>query len=519
MQQFELPFDLFLPEDNPAMWTPREIWVRLNQRLMGHFGEDRRIDYKRAGRVDFEDLATYFSTFSNTVDGGLLVFGADSHGTALGCSKLAQNILNRIESCHLTMCPQARPDFRRFPVIVDNKADFCLAVYIPYIGRLAETSKGEAWIRYGDSRHKMSDEEKRDFRSSRQERAFEVDVAPYNYPDDFDLRIVQDFCDSFRQREGRSSWSNEEILEDRQLAKREGGKLLPFNNLVLLAATNPRRSIPGCRIRIQRFLSSEGVGEDYNPVKDKFVEGNIIKIILEADEQINDTIFSVTWLNKDGKFVTTPEYPRWAWFEALVNALVHRSYSYSGSEVTVKFFPDRMEVESPGGFVPPVNENTIYNVRATRNYNLMDALRYLGYVQMAREGTRRIRASMMEWGLPDPVFSQEALHGVVVKVTLRNDHETRKRATDRDVAQFFGVEVWKRLQEHEVKIVAFAFRNRTIQVSDAARLSGRTWHTAKKDLDRLVRKDLLVYVKGEYERDSKAHYKVRGQEGADFGGD
>jgi hypothetical protein len=36
--QSELPFDeMFTPDDNPAMWAPRKIWVRLNQRLMGYF--------------------------------------------------------------------------------------------------------------------------------------------------------------------------------------------------------------------------------------------------------------------------------------------------------------------------------------------------------------------------------------------------------------------------------------------------------------------------------------------------
>jgi hypothetical protein len=35
------------------------------------------------------------------------------------------------------------------------------------------------------------------------------------------------------------------------------------------------------------------------------------------------------------------------------------------------------------------------------------ALRFLGYVRMAREGTRRIRESMKEWGLPEPVLSKK----------------------------------------------------------------------------------------------------------------
>jgi ATP-dependent DNA helicase RecG len=174
----------------------------------------------------------------------------------------------------------------------------------------------------------------------------------------------------------------------------------------------------------------------------------------------------------------------------------------------VKLFPDRMEIESPGGFVPPVSEKTIYTARAARNYHLMDALRYLGYVQMAREGTRRIRESMAEFQLPDPVFKQEAMHGVVVRVTLRNDHESRKRATNTDVAKHFGVELWRSLQEHEVKIAAYAYRNEVIQVSEAQRLTGRTWATSKKDLDRMTAKGILVFQPGAYARDPKASYRI-----------
>jgi ATP-dependent DNA helicase RecG len=90
-----------------------------------------------------------------------------------------------------------------------------------------------------------------------------------------------------------------------------------------------------------------------------------------------------------------------------------------------------------------------------------------------------------------------------------NDHESRKRSTDRDVAQFFGVDLWRSLQEHEIKIVAYAFRNKTIQVSEAQRLTGRTWATSKKDLEKLVRKEVLEFMAGEYARDPKAHYAIK----------
>lgn len=470
--QLELPFDsLFAIGENAALWTPRDIWVRLTQRLMAHFGEDRRIEYKGNEKINFDDFATYLSAFSNSPDGGTIVFGADSLGIATGCSSLPQATINRLETCHVKMCPQARPEFKRILVVINGQDDFCIAVFIPYVGKLVETNKQEAWIRYGDSRHKMSGEEKRDFRATRQELSFEMEIAPYAFPADFDLRIIQDFCDEFRQREARPTWTNQDVLIDRYLLKLESGKPKPLNSLVLLAARDPRRTIPGCRVRIQRFATEkEGVGETYSPIRDKFIEGNIVEIIKGASAVIDDLNYDVTWLNRDGKFVTTLEYPRWAWFESLINACVHRSYSFSGTEVTVKFFPERLEIESPGGFVPPVNEKTIYSTRSSRNHNLMDALRYLGYVQMAREGTKRIRQSMKDWDLPEPQFKQEALHGVVVRVTLMNDHESRKRSTDRDVAQFFGVDVWRTLQDHEIKIVAYAFRNKEIQVSEAQRL-------------------------------------------------
>lgn len=507
--QFEFDFNAAVGvNDNPAVWTPRDIWVRLNQQVIEFLGEDRRFERKGCRKISIDDLATYYSTFSNTPDGGLLVYGVENDGTIVGCNSLSQKQINDIECSHLTRCPQAKPEFKKFPVVVDGKQDYCYAIFVPYLGKLVETNKGEAWIRYGESRSKMSEQEKHDFRATRQELSFELETAPYNYPSDFDLRIIQDFCDNYRQREG-VEFSNDEFLIDRRLLRREDGKLKPLNGLVLLAAKDPGLSIPGCRLRIQRFASeTEGQGQSYTPQRDRTVEGNVVKMLREGAEIIAGLIYDVTWLNDQGKFVTTPEYPTYAWFEGVVNALVHRSYNFSGSEVFVKLFPDRMEIESPGGFVPPVNEKTIYEVRAARNHHFMDALRFLGYVRMAREGTRRIRESMKEYHLPEPQWKQEAVHGVVVRVTLSNDHATRKRATNTDVANHFGVDVWKRLQDHEIKILAYAFQNSTIQVSEASRLTGRTWQTSKKDLDRLMRAGHLIFWPGEYARDPKAHYTI-----------
>lgn len=492
-----------------SLWSPREVFVHFNTSLVDSLREDRRIEYKTTPKVNFDDLAAYYSAFSNTQEGGVICIGVSDKGNLVGSNCLSQSQLNDIEKFHRQRCPEAKPEIKRVQFDNDGTPDFVILIFLPYRSKLVETNKDEAWVRFGDSKIKMSEEEKRDFRSTRNETSFELDEASYNFPEDFDPSIIKDFCDSFRRIEGREKWSNDEVLIDRHLAKRVDGIIRPLNSLVLLAGRDVSKSIPGCRVRVQRFeTKDEGYGETYNPIRDRFAEGNLVAIIQRASELVEEALHDVTWLNNDGKFVTTPEYPRWAWFEALVNACVHRSYNFSGTETTVKIYPNRMVIESPGGFVPPVNETTIYSARASRNHHTMDAMRYLGYVRMAREGTRRMKQSMIEYNLPEPSFKQEVVHGVVVKVTLLNDHEAHKRSRDGDVAKFVGVDKWKLLQDHEIKITAYAFRNGSIQVSEAQRQTGRTWATSKKDLERLCRKGILVFVPGQYPRDPKAHYKI-----------
>jgi ATP-dependent DNA helicase RecG len=143
--------------------------------MIPFFVEDRRIDYKSSRKIQFDDLAAYLSCFSNTPDGGVLCYGVADNGTVLGCRSLDPKTQNGIETCHLQRCPLSKPEFKRVPVVVNGEEDFLILVYIPYIGRLAETNKSEAWIRYGDTKHRMSDEEKRDFRATRNEVSFELE--------------------------------------------------------------------------------------------------------------------------------------------------------------------------------------------------------------------------------------------------------------------------------------------------------------------------------------------------------
>jgi ATP-dependent DNA helicase RecG len=74
--------------------------------------------------------------------------------------------------------------------------------------------------------------------------------------------------------------------------------------------------------------------------------------------------------------------------------------------IFVKMFDDRLVVESPGAFPPPVTPENIYDTHNPRNPHLMNALFYLDYVKCAHEGTRRMRDMMIGANLPAPEFTQ-----------------------------------------------------------------------------------------------------------------
>ena len=175
----------------------------------------------------------------------------------------------------------------------------------------------------------------------------------------------------------------------------------------------------------------------------------------------------------------------------------------------MKLFEDRLQIESPGGFCPPVTPENIYEVRASRNPFLMDAMYLLDYVKMAREGTRRMRESMREHNLPEPQFSQEAVHGLLVRVVLKNNSEYRRRAGATEVVDAVGAEMWQKIDNDEKKIMEIAVRNGIVNVSDAQRAIGRTWHTAKKKLANLVKLGVLIHVHNRSERDTRAHFIPR----------
>lgn len=476
--------------------TPDEIYESADVELLNDLVEDKRIERKPIA-TRAEILAEYFSMWANTSPyGGLLAIGYRDDNSLEGCISSGQIRINEMEKLGQTHCPEAKFESKRIAITnLNGLSDFLILIRIHYNeSRVVKTHNSKAFIRKGDSKYELKSNEIRELEIDKGQIDFENESCGLPYPSEFDMELIKEYSDNYSKSRGLSNeHTYEDILKISHLGKIHNGKFIPNNACTLLFAKDPRQIFSGCKIRFLRFQGEkEGTGDSWNVEKDIWIDnGSLPKQIVRADEILTAQLREFSRMGKDSKFYTAPEYPKDAWYEAIVNGCVHRSYEQRTMNIFVKMFDDRLEIESPGGFPPFVTPQNIYEMHKPRNPRVMDAMFYLDFVKCAHEGTRRIRDSMLEFNLPTPEFAEKQLHAPVVRVTLRNNVKHRKVWKDKDASGVVSDAMWKILSEQERRVINFIADNGSISVSQVQRLTEKSWHASRQILRGLKTKGLI----------------------------
>jgi ATP-dependent DNA helicase RecG len=511
-----LPFDIERPITH--LLTPQDIFDSCDESLLRKLYEDSRLE-KKSSLIQPKALGEYFSMWANTQpNGGIIVVGISKDKFFEGCTKLSNNQINDIEKTSATFCPGAQYKIKKIRIHRDNdkQEDFVILFWVKYDQhRVISTSDGRVFIRIGDSKREVKGEQLRHLQNEKGEIRFETEPCNLSYPKEFDISAIDDFVETVqKERKWDSDHSREHVLQLMHLGTISGIAFSPNIAFALLFANDPREVIPGCRIRFLRFSGeTEGTGESWNAVKDEFIDGTIPFQIQKVEQILKSQLRNFSKLGKSGKFYTSSEYPEFSWYEAVVNACVHRSYGngMKNMNIFVKMFDDRLIIESPGTFPPFVTPKNIYDMHQPRNPFLMEAMFYLKFVKCAAEGTKRIRKEMRDMDLPEPEFKQDEVAQALVRVTLRNNIKQRKVWVDSDVVEILGAQIAHSLNENEKRCINFAAENGKISVSDAQRLTKMTWPAASKMLKKLTEKGILIHDhKESADRDPRARFKLRG---------
>lgn len=469
--------------------------------LFSTLKENQYFDRKSA-RKDDKEIAKHISAFANSA-GGKLVIGIEDDGEVTGFKRDGARDIENFERAALTTCtptPIVRKD--RIHVVNSSGEDdliLVLDIEASTSHSVARSSDDEVFLRQNDRSVRLKREQVLALEYDKGQRVFEDEVIEDSSLDDVDHEVL----DRYKEILGTDA-PDEQVLRSRRFMR--DGRLTVAG--ALLFAQDPSVMMPQARVRVLRY---DGVkmetGERLNITKERFFCGPLPKVIQGAYELISSTLREFQFLGPDGKFQTVPEYPEFAWFEGLVNAVTHRDYSFRGDYIRVSMFDDRLEIVSPGALPNIVTLDNMRTTRYSRNPRIARTLVEFGWVRELNEGVKRIYTEMQNSLLNDPVYTEPG--GAKVQLTLENNIVARTVRRSEALEDRLSAEAIASLGDYELAAVRLAFTNGKVTARGLAEHIGRDRRTASRVLGKLIGEGGLLEWHGSSPNDPRQFYTIR----------
>lgn len=433
--------------------------------------EDQWFD-RSSARVHPRALADVMMAFANA-EGGLIAIGI--HGGKVEGVSGAQERQNQWrKAARDFVLPPVPARFELLPCTNSaGEPDQLLLVELDASEHVHENVKGEVFIRIGDDDRRLTGPEAQELRYDKGGTFFDGTAVRGASRADLDARLL----DAYLRPLGATSRA-EEALTARGLLTHGGTGYLPTVGGILLLASEPQRWFPEARVRLLRYGGRTAeTGARANVVDDVWVDGPLGEQIRGARRQLRRWLGSAIRLGAAGRFRSTSIIPEDAWLEALVNAVIHRSYSMGGDHVRASLFDDRLEVESPGRLPGLVRVETIRSTRFARNPRIARAMMELGYGRELGEGVDRMFEEMQLAGLPAPAYRQGPAS---VTVVLLMDP--------------LGARMLRLLPAGSERLVEYLLVNDRITTAEAGEVLGVAVNTARRYLGILAEAGYLVAI-------------------------
>jgi len=372
-------------------------------------GENSGVEFKRDD-LSTQDLAKELVAFSNLA-GGIVLLGVEDDGSVTGLNRdnLEEWVMN---VCRDKIKPEIVPFFE---VVRDvkNGNDIAIVRVTPGydVHALWHHSTKRYLMRVGTQSREASQEElARLFQRRGLVRAELRPVSGSTYVD-LDQRRLRNYFSDIRQQdipsnEDQDAW--ESLLFNTEIITKDG---VSVGGMLLFGKT-PNRFLPHAGIDAVAYPGTE---QDYDAREHTTLRGPITPLLDKAGnilenglvEQALDFIQRNTPVVVEtlgGRRVACTTYPRDALREGIVNALIHRDYLLTNTNVELTVYSNRLEITSPGrppnGITP---ERMRSGTRAARNQLLKDMMRDYRYLENMGMGIpRKIIKGMKEHNNTEP---------------------------------------------------------------------------------------------------------------------
>lgn len=381
-------------------------------------GENSGVEFKRDD-VQNHDIAKELVAFAN-LEGGIVLLGVEDDGSISGITR-PEKILEEwvMTACRDKIRPGLIPFYELVKDVEPGKDVAIVRVSRGFdVHTLWHNNKNAYFIRVGtQSREPAPQELERLFQ---QRGSFRAELRPVSGATlaDLDMRRLKNYFVSIREQDvpddnDEAGWKT--LLFNTEIMVEDG---ITVSGILLFGRT-PNRFLPQAGIDAVAF---PGVNKEYAARERSALRGPITPLLNDAGEIVEAGLVeqAIAFVQRNTAVVgqleeggarreEIPVYPREAVREAIVNALVHRDYLLSSTDIELSIYEDRMEIISPGrlpnGITPA---RMLTGCRAARNQLIKDVMRDYRYLEHSGMGVpRKIVKCMKEHNGTEPELIEE----------------------------------------------------------------------------------------------------------------
>ena len=310
--------------------------------------ENQSFDRKSIN-ISPKDLAIPIVAFANA-DGGDIAIGITDKTKRIEGIDFETKKLNELLRVPFDFCnPTIKVGIEKVPCVDEKgRENHVLVMHVDASPQVHANQADDVFLRVGDKSKLQTFEEHLQLNYGKGERYFEDKAVPDATIDDIDMDFVKEYTDKIDY--GKSPL--EYLKENRGFIKEKDGEIQISTAAILLFGKNPQNFFPRARIR---FIRYEGTEE-----------------------------------------------------KLIVNAVTHRAYSITGTDIQMKMFDDHIVVESPGRLPGLVRADNIRFTHFSRNPKIAEFLKNYKFVKEFGEGVNRMCNELEQVGLKAPVYHTNA---------------------------------------------------------------------------------------------------------------
>ena len=372
-------------------------------------GENSGVEFKRDD-LQTQELAKELVAFSN-LEGGIVLLGLEDDGAVSGLVRAD------LEGWVMSVCrdkirPPVVPFYEKVCAVDEDKDVAIIRVTRGYdVHALWHNSSNRYLLRVGTQSREASREELA--RLFQQRGSIRAELQPLSGATiaHLDMRRLRNYFGAIRQQEipdneDADAWQS--LLVNTEVMTEEG---VTVGGMLLFGKT-PNRFLPHAGIDAVAYPGQE---QDYDaqergelrgpmtPLYD--INNNIVEngLVEQALDFVQRNTRKTTELD-GGRRVERPVYPTEVLREGIVNALIHRDYLLTGTDIELAIYSHKLEIISPGRLpngITPARMRA--GTRAARNQILKDVMRDYQYLEhMGMRIPRKILKGMKEHNGTEP---------------------------------------------------------------------------------------------------------------------